>query len=172
MRKSRELLDGATYHVVARANRKEFIMNSAGVKQMFIDILERAKKKYAFSITNFCIMDNHIHLMIRPYRKVNLSKVMQWILSVFAVSFNRLFGYTGHVWYDRFKSRIIRSLRQWIATFLYVLENPVRANIVSSPEEYYFNGITRMRKGDYSIVDPPTLIITMLFPETVLRALQ
>ena len=172
MRKPRELLEGVTYHVVARANRKEFIMDSVGVKQMFLDVVERARRRFDFSVTHFCIMSNHVHLMIRPCGNENLSRIMQWILSVFAVSFNRLFGYRGHVWYDRFKSRIISSLMQWIATFLYITENPARAGMVARPEEYRFNGINCMRRGDYAVIDPPAPLVKLLFPATDVRALR
>ncbi len=54
-------------------------------------------------------MGNHFHLIIRPQKNENLSRIMQWILSVFALKFNRLFTYSGHVWYDRFTSKIIND---------------------------------------------------------------
>ena len=66
MRKPRKLILGAEYHVVARANRQEFIFKSDQIKDLFLDVVRRAKKKYSFVIRNFCIMSNHIHLLIRP----------------------------------------------------------------------------------------------------------
>ena len=64
---------------------------------------------------------------------------MQWILSVFAIWFNKKFGLIGHVWYDRFKSKIIRSYRQYLATFLYIANNPVSADIVKKATDYKYN---------------------------------
>jgi REP element-mobilizing transposase RayT len=64
MRKPRELQDGARYHVTACANRKEMILDSRGSKELFLEVLRRAKAKYRFRIENFCIMGNHFHLVI------------------------------------------------------------------------------------------------------------
>ncbi len=113
-------------------------------------------------------MGNHFHFLIRPGEGENLSRIMQWILSVFAIAFNRIHGYSGHVWYDRFRSRVIESLRQWIATFLYIAENPVRAHIVETPFAYEFNGVSKIRDGDFSVIDRPgpelRLIIEQISP--------
>ena len=84
MRKRRLLKPGAKYHVVARANRQEMIFKFDTIKEFFLATMLRAKKKYRFLIFNFCIMENHIHIVIQPGEKADLSKIMQWILSVFA----------------------------------------------------------------------------------------
>lgn len=150
------------YHVVARANRKEFILNSDEMKTLFLQVVDTARKKYSFQITNFCIMGNHFHLMITPSKGENLSKIMQWILSVFAIRYNRIFGYTGHVWYDRFKSKIIDGLQQFLHAFFYILENPVRAGLVKKPWDYKFNGVTFLRNRDYRIIEKPDAVLSLV----------
>ena len=54
-----------------------------------------------------------------------------WILATFAINYNKLFGLIGHVWYDRFHSTIIYNFMQYVRTFLYIGENPVKAKIVN-----------------------------------------
>lgn len=156
---------GAEYHVVARANRREFILESPEIKELFLDVLRRAKKKYSFTVRNFCVMSNHFHMIVRPAHGESLSKIMQWILSVFAARFNRIFGFVGHVWYDRFRSKIIDSFRQFLATFLYIAVNPVQAHMVDMVTEYPFCGLRHIRDGDFSIVDPPTDYLRIIVPE-------
>ena len=155
MRMPRQLKINAMYHVTARANRQEFIFKPDFIKQMFLDVVKAAKKKYKFRIENFCIMSNHVHIMIQPLHKSNLSKIMQWILSKFAVIFNRFYGYHGHVWYDRFKSIIIESLKHYITVYEYLKNNPVKAGLVKNPEDYFYCGITYLKNKVYEIVDPP-----------------
>ena len=155
MRQRRQIRRGAEYHVIARVNRNEYIFESIVVKELFLMVLRRAKKKYRFTVRNFCIMDNHIHLIIRPGPDEALSKIMQWVLSVFAVRFNRHYGYVGHVWYDRFKSRIIDSIKGLVATFVYIANNPVAAGIVDTPAAYQYSGLHHIRDGDFDIVAPP-----------------
>lgn len=165
MRHPRILQAGAEYHVIARANRQEFILNSPEIKGLLIDVVRRAKQKYSFTIRNFCVMSNHFHLIIRPAVGESLSRIMQWILSVFAAAFNRVFGYRGHVWYDRFKSRLIVSFRQFVATFLYITANPVRAHMVNNVTDYPYCGLRHIRDGDFSILDPPADELLLLWPE-------
>ena len=155
MRKKRELAANAYYHVVSRANRKEMIFNSSQIKEMFLEVIRRAKIKYSFSITNFCIMGNHFHMIIQPQKDQNLSRIMQWILSVFARKFNQKFNYSGHVWYDRFRSKVIKSFHQYLGTFLYIARNPVRAKIIKNPTDYDYNGITFLQRGGLDILERP-----------------
>ena len=44
----------------------------------------------------------------------------------------------GHVFYDRFESVIINDFRQYVATFIYIMENPVKAKIVERPEDFEY----------------------------------
>jgi REP element-mobilizing transposase RayT len=155
MRKPRKLKDGASYHVISRANRKEMILNPDEVKEEFLQVLRRAQKKYKFVIKNFCIMGNHYHLIIKPLGKESLSKIMQWILSIFALKFNRMFGLTGHVWNDRFISKIIYNYTQYLTTFVYIANNPVRAKITKWPGDYQYNGIAFLQKGILDILERP-----------------
>jgi len=165
MRKPRVLERGARFHVSGRANRKEMILDSPGMKACFLDVIVQAKKRFAFSIENFCIMGNHYHLIIRPGLDENLSKIMQWILSVFAMRFNRLHGLSGHVWGERFFSRILHSIGQYLMTFEYIDKNPVEANLVRSPDRWVFSGRAHRIRGYYGVVDPLPVYLATLLPE-------
>jgi putative transposase len=164
MRQRRKIKHGAKYHVMARANRKEMIFGSRALKAMFLDVVKRARKKYKFAIQNFCIMGNHFHLILEPLKGESLSKIMQWILSVFAMKYNNTFNYKGHVFYDRFKSKIIGDFRHYVATFIYITKNPVKAGIVKDPNDFEFNGVNFLKKGLYDVINPPSLFIRLLLP--------
>ena len=155
MRKSRIIQPGATYHVVAKTNRGEFIFNSDEIKEMFLSVLEKAKEKYRFKLIHFCIMNNHIHLLVKPFPGTNLSKLMQWILSVFAVRFNKMLNQFGHVWYDRFKSNIIQNYRQMANTFRYISNNPVKAGICIDSGNYAYCGLYEIKHQQYRLLEPP-----------------
>ena len=170
MRKRRKIRYGAKYHVIARANRREMILQlllkrvSKALKAMFYDVVKRARKKYKFVIQNFCIMGNHFHFILEPLKDESLSRIMQWILSVFAMKYNKTFNYIGHVFYDRFKSKIIEDFRQYVATFIYIMENPVRAGIVTKPAEFEYNGVSYMQKGLNDVINPPDDVIKLVVP--------
>ena len=158
MRVPRYLKENALYHVTAKANRGEFIFESDSMKELFLDVVKAAKKRYKFKVKNFCIMSNHIHFMIKPLHKNDLSKIMQWILSVFAVKYNKINGFYGHVWYDRFKSKIIKTFSQYLAVYEYINNNPVKAGMVEKPEDYIYCGITYLKNKIYEIIDPPGVL--------------
>ncbi|MCK5673871.1 MAG: transposase [Spirochaetales bacterium] len=165
MRKPRELYVGAEYHVTARINRGEFILDKSEIKELFLNIVKRAKKKYSFSIYNFSIMGNHIHLYIKPGKKENLSRIMQWVLGVFGRAYNKKYNLRGHVWYDRFHSTIIKSYKQLVATFKYICNNPVKAKMVDKPEKYEYGGLWFIRKRQFKLIEPPGLFLSSFLEE-------
>lgn len=147
MRKPRKTVIDGAYHICARANRQELILEDEQIKILFLDVLVRAKKKYGFIFRNFCLMGNHIHLEITPQNGISISRIMQWILSVFAKSYNKIFEYKGHVWHDRFRSKIIESLKQMVNTFIYIANNPVRAGLSTHPLDFTYTGLNFMQNG-------------------------
>ena len=153
MRKPRLLQEGAKYHVTARANRQEMIFDSDAMKALFEDVVARAKKKFSFRVDNFCVMGNHFHLIVQPAKNVSLSSIMQWIMSVFAQAWNRFHGLSGHVWGQRFFSRILQTAESFVQTFQYIDTNPVRAGLVVVAEEWAFGGCFHRAKGRKDIVD-------------------
>ena len=160
MRKPRRIVKGADYHITSRINRQEHIFLPKEVKDMFLKVVRRAKLKYSFSIKNFCIMNNHVHFILTPLKNDSLSDIMRWILGVFAQSYNKKYNLKGHVWYDRFKSKVIESFRQFINTFLYISNNPVKAGIVNKALDYQYSGIADLKTGDTTIMErPPTILL-------------
>ena len=155
MRRARIKQKGATYHIVAKSNRGEFILDSVKMKELLLTIIEEAGEKYNFRINHYCIMSNHIHLLIKPEDGTDLSELMKWILCVFALRYNKSIGMHGHVWYDRFKSNIIQSSMQFFHTFKYISDNPVKAGICSDAQDYVYNGLYELKKHVYRLLDPP-----------------
>jgi putative transposase len=163
MRRNRKLKPGARYHVTARANRKEMILHCDAMKALFLDTVKRAKKKFRFQVHNFCIMGNHVHLIIRPEQGESLSRIMQWILSVFAMAWNRKHLTSGHVFGERFFSKIIDNMREFFKTFVYVTENPVRAQIARRVDEWRFGGLWHFTIGNRDILGELSSLTAFLY---------
>ena len=165
MRKRRQLLEGAEYHVTARINRGEKIFLAQEDRELFMDVLKRAKKKFNFTLKNFCIMGNHVHLLIKPGRGESLSKIMQWLLGVFAQLWNKTHNITGHLWGDRFFSRIIMGIFDFLKVYLYIDYNPVTAGLVKKPEQWRYGGLWHHKKGSTEIIDQADPEVLEYFPE-------
>jgi putative transposase len=164
MRQPRVVREGARYHVTARANRKEMILESGAMKELFLSVVKRAKKKYDFRIENFTVLGNHFHFIIQPMKGASLSAIMRWIMSVFAMAFNRAHGYWGHVWGSRFVSRILGNLRAYMQAFEYIDNNPVKACIAARSDEWRYGGLAHILEGRMDIVEPLPQWLAMLFP--------
>jgi len=152
MRKNRQLQKGAVYHVSARINNKEMLLDSEQIKELFQQTLMRAKKKFDFIIENFVIMGNHYHLIIRPLKNESLSRIMQWIMSVSAMAVNKKLGRSGHLWGERFFSRILHTLRQYLYVFYYINENPRVAGLISTNATWKYSGMYHYKKRKNVIV--------------------
>lgn len=161
MRKLRFLSQGAKYHVTARINRGEFALETAVIKNLFLHTIKRAKKKYSFSLFNFVIMSNHIHLIIKPQGDENLSVIMQWLLSVFAVAYNKRYNIHGHLWQDRFKSKVIDSIEQLLATHKYINDNPIKAELCADSRDFRWSGMWYISHEIYTFMEPPDVAISI-----------
>jgi putative transposase len=131
------------------------IFHCPAMRQLFLKILKQAKQKYGFSVHNFCIMGNHVHLIIRPSRKGSLSKIMQRVLGLFARAWNKAHFVKGHVWGGRFFSKIIDRFIDFLRAFDYVSRNPVQAQLVKSAGERESGGIRHFITRKQEILDTP-----------------
>ena len=147
MRKPRITQKGAIYHVAARTNRKELLMEPDAVKQMFVDVLARAKAKFSFRLDNFVIMGNHFHLLIEPQGDSTLPNIMKWILQTLAIRYNKANGLSGHFWGDRYFSWIVPSAREFLRVFSYLDQNPVAAGLVKAAEEWKWGALWLRQNG-------------------------
>jgi putative transposase len=109
MYEKRIFVDGAFYHVTSRTNNRIRVFENKLGRKIMLITLQAAKDKYRFTLTNFCIMPTHIHLLIKPPSKPNLSVIMQWIKLNSALYWNKIHGSTDHLWGARYFSRAIRN---------------------------------------------------------------
>ncbi|HWP96576.1 MAG TPA: transposase [Syntrophomonadaceae bacterium] len=126
------------YHIMLRGNRRKKIFHDYKDREKFLTILADNKDKVRFSIYSFCLMDNHIHMVIRDQNNT-ISKIMRGIATSYAMFFNYKYGWVGHVFQDRFKSEPIEDDRYLLGVIRYIHGNPVKAGIVHRPEQYFWS---------------------------------
>jgi REP element-mobilizing transposase RayT len=125
----------------------------AVVKLLFLAVVAMAKKKFKFKLWNFVIMGNHIHFLIKPEDGASLSRIMQYIKCNFAKMWNKMHNTKGHVWGNRFFSRIIKDEEDFATVSAYIDQNPVKAGLVKAAEEWHFGGLFCKLKGMFWLVD-------------------
>lgn len=153
-RKCRVIVDGGMYHIINRVIAGEMLLGTEDSKRMFISVIHEAKlvKKFRFKLKNITVMDNHVHLMVKMEKGESLSRVMQWIFSVFSIRYNRRHGRYGHLWADRFKSVVIAGIKAFERAFEYICNNPVKAGMVARAETYRY-GISQIMTRWKGLID-------------------
>lgn len=105
--------------------------------RLYLDSLEEWKTTLGCKLYAFCLMTNHVHLVIDPGDDpISLGLLMKRLAGRYTRYVNRIEGRSGTVWNGRFKSSPVETDRYLMACCRYVELNPVRAGMVASPEQY------------------------------------
>jgi len=134
-RKSRKLSSTNIYHVMTRGNRKQDIFLEDEDRFKFIKILKKAKQKKEYTLYAYCLMNNHVHLLIKE-KDEQLSQTMKRINVSYVNYFNQKYQQVGHLFQDRFRSEPIEDESYLLAVLSYIHNNPLNAFIVKDLDEY------------------------------------
>ena len=134
-RKARVVVPGFPHHVVQRGNRRQKVIFSDKDKQAYIDCLIDYAKPAGLEFWAYCIMDNHIHLIVVPKEENSLAKGLSKAHWSYTRMINFRENWRGYLWEGRFKSCALDE-KHLYAAMRYVERNPVRAKIVSKASDY------------------------------------
>lgn len=131
----RELSASGTYHIMVRGvNREHFLANTED-KLRYLNALTRFNKGSACTIYAYCLMSNHVHLLLREENDCCRS-FMHRVGVSFVQHHNRRYGRVGHLFQDRFRSETIESEGSLLTCARYIHNNPVNADLVREPSAY------------------------------------
>ena len=136
-RTSRVVLPNYPHHIIQRGHNKQVIFISNKDYLYYLDTLHEWKKNLGCKVYAYCLMTNHVHLIINPEEKVeNLGLLMKRVAGRYTRYRNGLEGRSGTLWESRYKSSPIQKDEYLLACCRYIELNPVRAGIVEAPEKY------------------------------------
>jgi REP element-mobilizing transposase RayT len=138
-RKLRIHFSGAVYHVMLRGNAGDPVFFADRDRYRFYLILQSAAETYGCRFHAFCLMTNHIHLVMEV-GEMPLSRIMQNISLRFTKWINTSQRRTGHVFQGRYKALLIDADPYLLELVRYVHLNPVRAGIVPSVDDWPWTG--------------------------------
>ncbi len=127
------------HHIVQRGNNKEKLFSDKEDYAKYLSLLERYSTEKEALILAYCLMSNHVHLLLRPLETKALSKMMQGITLCYTQYFNTKYGRTGRLWECRYHSTIIDEDRYLWSVSRYIENNPVRVGIVKRAEDYKYS---------------------------------
>jgi len=136
-RTSRVVIPDCPHHIIQRGHNRQTVFADEDDYRYYLDNLAEWKEVYKCMIHAFCLMTNHVHLVINPGDNPdNLGKLMKRVAARQTRYVNRLEGRSGTLWEGRFKSSPIDSDRYLLACCRYVEMNPVVVGLCTDPAEY------------------------------------
>lgn len=131
----RERCPNSIYHVIVRGNNRENIFRDYMDREVYLNRMRRYKEKFQMEIYAYCMMTNHVHLVVYDNGQ-DISKFMQGLSLSYAIYFNKKYDRCGHVFQGRFTSVMVKSDDYFIHVSKYVHLNPIKANVVADILEY------------------------------------
>ena len=126
---------GAFYHVTSRGNEQNDVFKSQRDREKFLEYLASATERYGAVIHTYCLLSNHYHLLLET-PEGNLSQIMRHVNGAYTTYFNVKRKRAGHLFQGRFKAILVEADEYALELSRYIHLNPVRAVMVSRPEEY------------------------------------
>jgi putative transposase len=145
---------GALYHVTSRGNARQRVFRDGEDRKTFLATLGWVVERFGWRCHAYCLMDNHIHLLIETPQP-NLSRGMRQLNGVYTQRFNRRHKKGGHLFQGRFQAILVEKEGYMLELARYIVLNPVRAKMVKTPERYPWSSYRAM-VGSASV--PPALV--------------
>jgi REP element-mobilizing transposase RayT len=111
-----------------------------------LETVKKYRKKYDFQIYAFCIMINHVHLLIKV-GEIPLSKIMQGITQSFTQKMNRKYDQSGHIFEGRYFASLCGDLGSIMNTIAYIHLNPVKAGVSETPDYEWSSHFAYEKRG-------------------------
>ncbi|MDP8222190.1 MAG: transposase [Candidatus Lernaella stagnicola] len=134
-RNPRIVVAGYPHHVTHRGNRGEKIFRSDKDRQKYLALLKKYVEQYEVAVLSYCLMPNHVHLVLVPTIITGLAGVLHDTHGVYATYFNETHETTGHLWQGRYYSTPMDERHMW-AAIRYVERNSVRAGMACHAADY------------------------------------
>ena len=141
------MLSGIPVHIVQRGNNRQRCFHEVQDRSFYLHHLARLTRKEGCALHAYCLMGNHVHLLVTPDRMDGCAQLMKGIGQLHTQYVNRNYERTGTLWEGRFRSSLVQSEDYLLACYRYIESNPVRAGICSYPGDYPWSSYKANAEG-------------------------
>src|SRR5690606_6618729 len=158
-RMGRIVLPNYPHHVVQRGHNRQVVFAADEDYQRYLMDLRELKDAFGVKVYAYCLMTNHVHLLLAPGESTSgLSQLMKALAARATRYRNRLEGRSGTLWESRYKSSVVQTDTYLLACSRYIELNPVRARMCAEPGDYpwssYPSRTGRGESSDWLDTDP------------------
>ena len=140
------------YHIMLRGINHQIIFEEREDYERFIKTLARYKTISGYTVYAYCLMSNHIHLLIKE-GKENLEQIMKRVAGSYVYWYNWKYKRVGHLFQDRFKSEPVETEEYFLTALRYIHQNPIKAKVSTDISQYEFSSYTEYLQDISIIVD-------------------
>jgi putative transposase len=134
-RKARQKSESGIYHIIMRGINRQTIFAEDEDCHRFLQTLKYYKELSGYQVFAYCIMKNHIHLLLKPGSEP-LEQIMRRICGKFVYWYNQKYERVGYLFQDRFKSEPVEDDSYFLTALRYIHQNPLKAGLVDDIEQY------------------------------------
>lgn len=147
-RVGRVVLPGYPHHIVQRGHNRQVIFAQDADCENYMENLQELKATFGIDVYAYCLMTNHVHLLLQPSDTVaDMGRFMKALSARTTRYFNRLEGRSGTPWESRYKSSPVQTEQYLLACCRYIELNPVRARMAGHPGEYHWSSYAARMGG-------------------------
>src|SRR5687768_7816343 len=135
----RIIFPGVAVHVIQRGNNRTACFRHDADYLVYLSHLRQLCAKHRCEVHAYCLMTNHVHLLLTPPSVESCSALMRDLGQRYVQYFNSRHARTGTLWEGRFRSCLVESAHYLLACYRYIELNPVRAAMVNHPAAYLWS---------------------------------
>ncbi len=146
-RTARVVISDLSVHVVQRGHDRRACFFDVGDYLAYLDYLQFFAARFGCSVHAYCLMTNHVHLLMTPGTSDGCALLMKYLGQSYVQRINRKLKRTGTLWEGRFHSCLVGSEHYALACYRYIELNPVRAGLAGHPREYRWSSYAVNSQG-------------------------
>lgn len=164
-RTPRKKSESGIYHIMMRGINRQIIFEDEEDSEKFLQVLYRYKEQCDFQVYAYCLMGNHLHLLLKVGIEP-LEKIMRMICGSFVFWYNQKYDRVGNLFQDRFKSEPIETEEYLLTVIRYIHQNPVKANMVKTLEAYEWSSYRDYFKREGTGLTDTSLVLGLFHDNT------
>lgn len=137
-RKARRKSETGIYHIIMRGVNKQHIFQDREDRKRFLETMMYYKDVSKYEVYGYCLMDNHIHLLIKELGE-SISEIVKRTSSSYVYRYNQKYDRCGHLFQERYRSETVEADSYFLSVLRYIHQNPVKAGMAKDMKAYLWS---------------------------------
>lgn len=160
-RAARKKSESGIYHIMLRGINRQIIFEDDEDCEKYLQCLAECKAISGFTLHAYCLMGNHVHLLIQEGREP-LEQIFKRIGARYVFWYNWKYKRSGHLFQDRFKSEPVNDDAYFLAVLRYIYQNPIKAGLCKRLAEHRWSSFCELTAASMPKLTDPGKALELL----------